>query len=219
MRYLAKNKIQKVFIIHYVTSFIKGWHCPCANTYSKHNSRRSTQTTITQGGTKVNKKGFPLIEVLIGLIILAIGLLSIAGMQITSVKGNFFSHYLTQASYVGQDRLEFLNHLPIDDAQLQPGNYNDGTVTISGIVFNRAYTVAINGDFRKRDWNLCLRDQLLWRFVHAYNRIDWIDRTLVNVQHHFHIRNKAAVLLRWNYPPLVLPRFDFVFFKTRRTAS
>ena len=75
-----------------------------------------------------------------GLVLLAIGLLAIARMQITSVKGNFFSHYLTQASYVGQDRLEFLDNLPINSAQLQAGNYNDGTVTISGIVFNRSYT-------------------------------------------------------------------------------
>ena len=106
----------------------------------------------------MNKKGFTLIEVLVGLVLLAIGLLAIAGMQITSVKGNFFSHYLTQASYVGQDRLEFLNHLPIDDAQLQPGNYNDGTVTISGIVFNRAYTVAINGDFRTITYTVSWND-------------------------------------------------------------
>jgi Tfp pilus assembly protein PilV len=82
-----------------------------------------------------------LIEVLIGLVLLGIGLLAIAGMQITAVKGNFFSHYLTQASYAAQDRLEFLDNLPIDDAQMLAGNYNDGAVTISGIVFNRTYTV------------------------------------------------------------------------------
>jgi type IV pilus assembly protein PilV len=97
---------------------------------------------------KLNKKGFTLIEVLIGLILLAIGLLAIAGMQIVSVKGNFISHYLTQAGYVGQDRLEFLDHLPVDSAELQPGNHHDGTVTISGVVFNRLYTVAVNGDLR-----------------------------------------------------------------------
>ena len=148
MRYLAKNKIQKVFMIHHVTSFIKGWHCPCTNTYSKHNSRRSTQTTITQGETKVNKKGFTLIEVLIGLVLLAIGLLAIAGMQIAAVKGNFFSHYMTQASYAAQDRLEILNHLSVDSAELQPGNYNDGPVTIAGIVFNRTYAVNANGNTR-----------------------------------------------------------------------
>ena len=72
---------------------------------------------------------------------------------------------------------------------------------------------------KKIDEEFIERIPMLWRFVHAYNRIAWIDRTLVNIQHHFHVRNKAAVLLRWNYPPLVLPGFDFVFFKTRRTAS
>jgi type IV pilus assembly protein PilV len=90
----------------------------------------------------LDKKGFTLIEVLIGLVILAIGLLAIAGMQVTSVRGNFFSHYLTQASYVGQDRLEFLDNLPYSSAQLLAGNHSDGTTTISGIVFSRSYTVA-----------------------------------------------------------------------------
>ena len=94
----------------------------------------------------MDKKGFSLIEVLIGLVLLAIGLLAIAGMQITAVKGNFFSHYLTQASYAAQDRLEFLDNLPIDDVQLQPGNHNDGTVPISGITFNRTYTVTVVND-------------------------------------------------------------------------
>jgi len=96
----------------------------------------------------MNKKGFTLIEVLIGLIVLSVGLLAIAGMQITAVRGNFFSHYLTQASYVGQDRLELLNNMPVDSAELQAGNHNDGTTTISGIVFNRSYAVVVNGDTR-----------------------------------------------------------------------
>jgi type IV pilus assembly protein PilV len=107
---------------------------------------------------KLNKKGFSLIEVLIGLVILAIGLLAIAGMQMVSVKGNFFSHYLTQASYAAQDRLEFLDNLPIDDVQLQPGNHNDGTVTISGMVFNRTYTVNVNGDLRTISYTVLWND-------------------------------------------------------------
>lgn len=97
----------------------------------------------------MNKKGFTLIEVLVGLVLLAIGLLAIAGMQISAVRGNFFSNYLTQASYVGQDRLEFLDNLPIDSAELQAGSHNDGTVTVAGIVFTRTYTVNIAGDLRR----------------------------------------------------------------------
>lgn len=70
-----------------------------------------------------------------------------------------------------------------------------------------------------RDRELCLRDQLLWGFVHADNRMKRIKRALVYVQHHFHIRHKAAVLLRWDYPSFLPPRLEFVFFKMRRTAS
>ncbi len=100
----------------------------------------------------MNKKGFTLIEVLVGLVILGIGLLAIAGMQVTSVRGNFFSNYLTQASYAGQDRLEFLDNLSYTSTytpnELLAGNHNDPAATISGsgIVFNRSYTVAdVNG--------------------------------------------------------------------------
>jgi prepilin-type N-terminal cleavage/methylation domain-containing protein len=100
----------------------------------------------------VNKKGFTLIEVLVGLVILGIGLLAIAGMQVTSVRGNFFSNYLTQASYAGQDRLEFLDNLSYTSTytpnELLAGNHNDPATIISGsgIVFNRSYTVEdVNG--------------------------------------------------------------------------
>lgn len=106
----------------------------------------------------MNNKGFTLIEVLIGLVILAVGLLAIAGMQIASVRGNFFSHYLTQGSYVGQDRLEFLDNLPIGSPELNAGTHNDGTITVAGIVFTRTYTVAINGDQRRITYTVSWND-------------------------------------------------------------
>jgi type IV pilus assembly protein PilV len=89
----------------------------------------------------LNNKGFTLIEVLIGLIFLAIGLLAIGALQITSTRGNFFSNNLMQASYIAQDRLEFLKNSHLDDGALSNGNHPDGTTTISGIVYTRGYTV------------------------------------------------------------------------------
>lgn len=83
----------------------------------------------------MNKKGFTLIEVLVGLVILAIGLLAIAGMQLTSVKGNFFSSNLTQASVLAQDRLEILRNLPWADVN----TFSEGT--IPNTIFTREYTV------------------------------------------------------------------------------
>ncbi len=90
------------------------------------------------------EKGFTLIEVLVGLIILAIGVLAIAGMQITSTRGNFFSSNLMHASYVAQDRLELLKNTDFSDGLLSNGSHADGTATFSGVVYNRAYTVATN---------------------------------------------------------------------------
>ena len=88
------------------------------------------------------KEGFSLVEFLIGTIFLAIGLLAIASLQVTSVRGNFFSSNLTQATYVAQDRLEFLKNLALNDPSLGTGDHPDGTTTINtGLTFNRSYTV------------------------------------------------------------------------------
>jgi type IV pilus assembly protein PilV len=96
----------------------------------------------------MNNKGFTLLEVLVGLVILAIGLLAIAGMQVTSIRGNFFSKNITEANYVAQDRLEFLNNLPLTAPELQAGNYNEGPQTYAGVAFNRSYTVVDNAGVR-----------------------------------------------------------------------
>lgn len=86
----------------------------------------------------MNNKGFTLIEVLIGLVILAIGLLAVAGMQITSIKGNTFSNNLTQATVFAQDKLEYLKNLPYTHADLSVGTKNEA---ISGTIFSRLWEV------------------------------------------------------------------------------
>ena len=90
--------------------------------------------------TRKNKKekGFTLIEVLVGLVILAIGMLSIAAMQITSIKGGSFSNHLTQATTYAQDRLENLKNRPYNDAALTSGHHDDGTIAT---IFLRQYDV------------------------------------------------------------------------------
>ena len=104
------------------------------------------------------QRGFSLIEVLIGLIFLSIGFLAMAGLQITSVFGNFNSKNVTQATYILQDRLEVLESVPFDSPILQSGEYNGGPVTISGMVFHRAYTVAINGNLKTVQYSVSWND-------------------------------------------------------------
>lgn len=89
------------------------------------------------------QKGFTLVEVLIGLIILAIGILAIAGMQITSIRGTSFSNNLSQASVLAQNRLEFLKGLPLNDNRLDTNNYpNDINVGL----FTGSYQAARNAN-------------------------------------------------------------------------
>jgi len=93
----------------------------------------------------LNNKGFSLLEILIALIILAIGLLAIAAMQITSIRGNFFSDNMTQASVLAQDRLEGLRSLPFVNGNwpdaLSMGDHDDGKIPVRGLNFSRSFRV------------------------------------------------------------------------------
>jgi type IV pilus assembly protein PilV len=87
----------------------------------------------------LEEKGFTLIEVAAGLVILAIGLLGIAAMQVTSTKGGYFSNNVTQATILAQDKLEYLKNLSYRDSDLSSGQHNEGP--ISGTIFSRVYNV------------------------------------------------------------------------------
>ena len=85
------------------------------------------------------KKGFTLTEVLIGFVILAVGILAIAAMQITSTRGGYFSNNVTQATIFVQDKLEYLKGLPYRGSDLSSGQHNEGIIT--GTIFSRQYTI------------------------------------------------------------------------------
>ena len=91
-------------------------------------------------------KGFSLLEVLIALVFLAVGLLALAGLHVTSLRGNNFSQHLTRATYLAQDRLEFLKNLPLNSDRLLPNQYDDQRVTLSGMSFERTYSVVREAD-------------------------------------------------------------------------
>lgn len=98
----------------------------------------------------LNRKGFSLLEILIGMVILAIGILAIAGMQLTSMRGNFFSDNIMQASMLGQDRLEELKAIPLNPVTaagiFNIGTFDDGVIAIRGTSFSRNYIVEAHPD-------------------------------------------------------------------------
>lgn len=92
--------------------------------------------------------GFTLLEVLISLIILSVGLLAVAGMHITSIRGNSFSHHLTQAVVLAESKLEDLKNLAYENPGLRGGQPAE-QIMRSGVLFTRQYAIAALGTSMK----------------------------------------------------------------------
>jgi len=58
------------------------------------------------GGTFANRGGYTLIEVMVGLLVLAFGILGIGAMHIHSMRGNAEARDMTEASNLAMDQLE-----------------------------------------------------------------------------------------------------------------
>lgn len=69
-------------------------------------------------GKKGGADGFTLLEVIIAISILTFGLLAVATMQTTAIRGNYNANRITEATTVGQDRLEELLGLPYGHGDL-----------------------------------------------------------------------------------------------------
>ena len=58
-----------------------------------------------------NQNGFTLVELLVALVIFAVGILGVATMQITSIKGNSKGRLISEASNLAADRIEIFMSL------------------------------------------------------------------------------------------------------------
>jgi len=65
-----------------------------------------------------NEKGFTLVEVLVAIVILAIGVLATTKLQLSFIQGNAKARYLTEGSAMAQTRIEELMGLPYADVLL-----------------------------------------------------------------------------------------------------
>jgi type IV pilus assembly protein PilV len=86
-----------------------------------------------------NIKGFTLLEVMIALVILSIGLLGLASLQVMSIKGNSFGQQMTVASTLAQNQLEQLRRT---SGTLVNGN--DTVTDQNGITYTRTWQVTLN---------------------------------------------------------------------------
>jgi len=84
------------------------------------------------------QNGFTLLEVIIALFIFSVGLLAVASMQMTAIKGNYFSGTLTEASNWAADQMETLMSLPYADVDLAAGDHTSPQEDIYTITWNVA---------------------------------------------------------------------------------
>jgi len=72
------------------------------------------------------ERGATLIELMIALVVLALGVLAVAQLFPAGTRGQLSDRMLTSANYYAQEKIEVLNHLTWADAQLTDGRHPAG---------------------------------------------------------------------------------------------
>ena len=103
-----------------------------------------------------DQQGFTLIELLLGITVFAIGLLAVAAMQVSAIRGNRLGGEWSRAAALAQMQVEALKTGDIVSGSLSVnGTYNDPNNPIdetgaSGGIYTRTWQVANNTTFSKR---------------------------------------------------------------------
>ena len=88
-------------------------------------------------------QGFSLIEVLVALVVLSVGLLSVGGLMMTSIKTNAYGNHFTQATALAQAKMEeFRSIRPL------AGEGSDQVMSVNGVRYARNWSIVSNGEMR-----------------------------------------------------------------------
>lgn len=116
------------------------------------------------------RAGLTLIEVMIAMTILAVGLLSLAAMQLEALRGGRSGHVDTYATTVAQNKLEELRRIAWASASMNPtGNWSTAQ-TVTSPYQGQVYTV----DWRVTDvvtgWTRSIDVRVTWSTPRRPNR-------------------------------------------------
>ena len=81
--------------------------------------------------------GFTLVESMLTLAIMSVGLLALAGLQITALRGNALSRSMTTAVSIAEQRIEQLKNTPYPNIQAEAATQ----VTAANLHFTQQVTV------------------------------------------------------------------------------
>ena len=80
-----------------------------------------------------NQKGFTLLELLIALVIFAVGILGVAKMQVSSIGENSHAMRITEAATISASELENLIGVPFDDVALADNSSSGANAGVTGL--------------------------------------------------------------------------------------
>jgi type IV pilus modification protein PilV len=102
-----------------------------------------------------NEAGYTLLELMIALMILAIGILGIWSMQGTAIRGNAQAKRITEGAALAADQVEKLMRMEYDDADLATGTHSrvedsytvQWTVSAADVPINNIKTVDVTASW------------------------------------------------------------------------
>ncbi len=86
-----------------------------------------------------HEEGFTLIEVLIAMVVLATGLLGVAGLTTGIIKGNLYSKNVTSATVVAEQKIESVQRVGYANANTLAGT---DTISMGGTTYTRVTVVS-----------------------------------------------------------------------------
>lgn len=92
-----------------------------------------------------NNDGFTLIELVVAILIFAVGILGVIKLQTHSIANASFGMHLTNATNLANNRIERIRGLSLDHADLSLGAHAGGASTLQGVPYNTVWTVNTTG--------------------------------------------------------------------------
>jgi len=135
-------------------------------------------------GPVITEGGFTLLEVIFAISILTIGILAVASMQLSSIRGNDFARSVTEVSTWGGDQLEKLLALPYNDASLNDTDADGAAGLHDATAATADYGPVTQGEYSVF-WNVAV-DHVATNTKTITVIVTWTDRGVqrnVSMQH------------------------------------